>query len=58
LIKDIDPKNISFALSRGCRSMMAASIWASGFRNFTEVEGGFNAIQTNQNGLCMPKQSS
>jgi rhodanese-related sulfurtransferase len=45
LIKDIDPKNISFALSRRIRSMMAASILqARGFRNFTEIEGGFNAI--------------
>jgi hypothetical protein len=57
LIKDIDPKNISFALSRGCRSMMAASIWASGFRNFTEVEGGFNAITntTKTDFVCQSK---
>jgi hypothetical protein len=38
--------------------MIAASILeARGFRNFTEIEGGFNAIakQMFQNRFCMPK---
>jgi glyoxylase-like metal-dependent hydrolase (beta-lactamase superfamily II)/rhodanese-related sulfurtransferase len=45
-IKDINPKE-SFYLhcAGGYRSMIAASILqARGFRNFTEIEGGFNAI--------------
>jgi glyoxylase-like metal-dependent hydrolase (beta-lactamase superfamily II)/rhodanese-related sulfurtransferase len=45
-IKDVDP-NVPFFLhcAGGYRSMIAASILqARGFRNFTEVEGGFNAI--------------
>lgn len=45
-IKDIDP-NEHFYLhcAGGYRSMMAASILqARGYRNFTEIEGGFNAI--------------
>jgi hypothetical protein len=28
----------------GYRSMMAASIQARGYRNFSEIEGGYNAI--------------
>lgn len=45
-IKDIDPKEHFFLHCQGgYRSMMAASILqARGFRNFTEIEGGFNAI--------------
>ncbi len=45
-IKDINP-NEPFYLhcAGGYRSMIAASILqARGFRNFTEIEGGFNAI--------------
>ncbi|HMO62037.1 MAG TPA: MBL fold metallo-hydrolase [Ferruginibacter sp.] len=45
-IKDIHPgKHFFLHCAGGYRSMMAASILqARGFRNFTEVEGGFNAI--------------
>lgn len=45
-IKDIDPKEPFFLhCAGGYRSMIAASILqARGFRNFTEIEGGFNAI--------------
>jgi hydroxyacylglutathione hydrolase len=45
-IKDIDPKEPFFLhCAGGYRSMIAASILqARGFRNFKEVEGGFNAI--------------
>ncbi|TDE02107.1 MBL fold metallo-hydrolase [Flavobacterium hiemivividum] len=45
-IKDIDPKQPFFLhCAGGYRSMIAASILqARGFRNFSEVEGGFNAI--------------
>lgn len=45
-IKDIDPKEHFFMhCAGGYRSMIAASILQSrGFRNFTEIEGGFNAI--------------
>jgi glyoxylase-like metal-dependent hydrolase (beta-lactamase superfamily II)/rhodanese-related sulfurtransferase len=45
-IKDIDPKEHFFLhCAGGYRSMIAASILqARGFRNFTEIEGGFNAI--------------
>ncbi|MGO4821204.1 MULTISPECIES: MBL fold metallo-hydrolase [unclassified Flavobacterium] len=45
-IKDIDPKEPFFLhCAGGYRSMIAASILqARGFRNFSEVEGGFNAI--------------
>jgi len=45
-IKDIDPKEHFFMhCAGGYRSMIAASILqARGFRNFTEIEGGFNAI--------------
>lgn len=49
-IRDIDPKEHFYLhCAGGYRSMMAASILQSrGFRNFTEIEGGFNAIvQTN-----------
>ncbi|WP_413997801.1 MBL fold metallo-hydrolase [Flavobacterium sp. W1B] len=45
-LKDIDPKEPFFLhCAGGYRSMIAASILqARGFRNFSEVEGGFNAI--------------
>lgn len=45
-IKDINPKESFFLhCAGGYRSMIAASILqARGFRNFTEIEGGFNAI--------------
>jgi hydroxyacylglutathione hydrolase len=44
--KDIDPKEPFFLhCAGGYRSMIAASILqARGFRNFKEIEGGFNAI--------------
>ena len=46
-IKDINPQQHFYLhCAGGYRSMMAASILqARGFRNFTEVEGGFNAIE-------------
>jgi hydroxyacylglutathione hydrolase len=45
-IKNIDPKEPFFLhCAGGYRSMIAASILqARGFRNFSEIEGGFNAI--------------
>ena len=45
-IEDIDPKKHFFIhCAGGYRSMIAASILeARGFRNFTEIEGGFSAI--------------
>ena len=45
-IKDINPEEHFFMhCAGGYRSMMAASILqARGYRNFSEVEGGFNAI--------------
>lgn len=45
-IKDINPKEHFYIhCAGGYRSMIAASILqARGYRNFTEVEGGFNAI--------------
>jgi hydroxyacylglutathione hydrolase len=45
-IKDVDPKEPFFIhCAGGYRSMIAASILqARGFRNFIEIEGGFNAI--------------
>ena len=45
-IRDIDPQaHFYLHCAGGYRSMIAASILqARGFRNFTEVEGGFNAI--------------
>lgn len=45
-IKDINPKEPFYLhCAGGYRSMIAASILqARGFRNFTEIEGGFNAI--------------
>lgn len=49
-VKDIHPdKHFYLHCAGGYRSMMAASILqARGYRNFTEVEGGFNAVaQTN-----------
>jgi glyoxylase-like metal-dependent hydrolase (beta-lactamase superfamily II)/rhodanese-related sulfurtransferase len=45
-VKDIDPEEHFYIhCAGGYRSMIAASILqARGFRNFTEVEGGFSAI--------------
>ncbi|PKB17967.1 rhodanese-like domain-containing protein [Flavobacterium sp. 5] len=45
-MKDIDPNEPFFIhCAGGYRSMIAASILqARGFRNFSEIEGGFNAI--------------
>jgi len=45
-MRDIDPKEHFYLhCAGGYRSMIAASILqARGYRNFTEVEGGFNAI--------------
>jgi hydroxyacylglutathione hydrolase len=45
-VKDIDPKEHFYLhCAGGYRSMIAASILqARGYRNFTEVAGGFNAI--------------
>jgi rhodanese-related sulfurtransferase len=45
-VKDINPKEHYFIhCAGGYRSMIAASILqARGYRNFSEVEGGFNAI--------------
>jgi hydroxyacylglutathione hydrolase len=45
-VKDINPQEHFFMhCAGGYRSMVAASILqARGYRNFTEVEGGFNAI--------------
>lgn len=45
-IKDINPQEPFYIhCAGGYRSMIAASILqARGFRNFTEIEGGFNAI--------------
>lgn len=45
-VKDINPEEHFFMhCAGGYRSMIAASILqARGYRNFTEVEGGFNAI--------------
>ncbi|WP_407483782.1 rhodanese-like domain-containing protein [Elizabethkingia meningoseptica] len=47
-IKDIDPKEHFFLhCAGGYRSMIAASILqARGYQNFTEIEGGFNAVKT------------
>lgn len=46
-IKDIDPKEHFYIhCTGGYRSMIAASILqARGFRNFSEIKGGFNAIE-------------
>lgn len=46
-IKDVQPENHFFLhCAGGYRSMIAASILqARGYRNFTEVEGGFGAIK-------------
>ncbi|WP_369764760.1 rhodanese-like domain-containing protein [Flavobacterium sp. WC2429] len=60
-VKDIDPKEPFFLhCAGGYRSMIAASILqARGFRNFCEIEGGFNAIaKTNTpktNFVCQSK---
>ncbi len=49
-IKDINPnEHFYMHCAGGYRSMMAASILqARGYRNFTEIEGGFNAIATTE----------
>ncbi|NOT37975.1 MAG: MBL fold metallo-hydrolase [Saprospiraceae bacterium] len=60
-VKDINPKEHFYMhCAGGYRSMIAASILqARGYRNFTEVEGGFNAIsKTNvprTNFVCQSK---
>lgn len=60
-IKDIDPKEHFFMhCAGGYRSMIAASILqARGYRNFTEVAGGFNAIAKTEvprtNFVCQSK---
>lgn len=60
-IKDINPKEHFYLhCAGGYRSMIAASILqARGYRNFTEVDGGFNAIaKTNvpkTNYMCQSK---
>ncbi len=60
-IKDINPEEHFFIhCAGGYRSMMAASILeARGYRNFTEIEGGFDAIsKTNvakTNFVCQTK---
>ena len=45
-VRDLDPKQHFFLhCAGGYRSMIAASILqARGYRNFSEVEGGFGAI--------------
>src|SRR5690606_7188355 len=47
-ITDIDPgQQFYLHCAGGYRSMMAASILqARGYRNFSEIEGGFNALNT------------
>lgn len=49
-VKDIDPKQPFYLhCAGGYRSMIAASILqARGYRNFIEIEGGFNAIAETQ----------
>lgn len=60
-IKDINPeKHFYLHCAGGYRSMIAASILqARGFRNFTEIEGGFNAIKATaipkSNFICQSK---
>ncbi|HNL83699.1 MAG TPA: MBL fold metallo-hydrolase [Chitinophagales bacterium] len=60
-IKDINPnEHFYMHCAGGYRSMIAASILqARGFRNFTEVEGGFKAISTTNipktNHICQSK---
>jgi len=60
-IKDVNPQEFFYLhCAGGYRSMVAASIlMARGYRNFAEVEGGFNAIsKTNvpkTNFVCQSK---
>jgi hydroxyacylglutathione hydrolase len=59
-VKDINPQEHFYIhCAGGYRSMIASSILqARGYRNFTEVEGGFDAIKKNkltQNRLCVPE---
>lgn len=60
-IKDINPKEHFFLhCAGGYRSMIAASILQSrGYRNFTEIDGGFKAISTTSvprtNFVCQSK---
>ncbi|HRI00004.1 MAG TPA: MBL fold metallo-hydrolase [Saprospiraceae bacterium] len=61
-IKDINPsEHFVMHCAGGYRSMIAASILQSrGYRNFTEVEGGFNAISKTSvprtNFVCQSKE--
>ncbi len=60
-LKDVNPQQHFYMYcAGGYRSMIAASILqARGFRNFTEVEGGFNAIKNTSvprtNFVCQSK---
>ena len=60
-LKDINPQNHFYLhCAAGYRSMIAASILqARGYRNFTEIEGGFNAISKTEvpktNFVCQSK---
>ncbi|MEP7257225.1 MAG: MBL fold metallo-hydrolase, partial [Flavitalea sp.] len=56
-IKDINPKEHFYMhCAGGYRSMMASSILqARGYRNFTEVEGGYKAIE--ETGLAITEQA-
>ena len=60
-VKEIDPKQHFYMhCAGGYRSMIAASILqARGYRNFTEVEGGFAAISKTEvpktNFVCQSK---
>jgi hydroxyacylglutathione hydrolase len=60
-LKDINPQNHFYLhCAGGYRSMIAASILqARGYRNFTEIEGGFNAISKTEvpktNFVCQSK---
>jgi rhodanese-related sulfurtransferase len=60
-VKDINPKEHFFMhCAGGYRSMIAASILqARGYRNFSEIEGGFNAIDATSlprtNFICASK---
>lgn len=62
-IKEINPTEYFYLYcAGGYRSMMAASILqARGYRNFTEIEGGFNAIANTKvpktNFVCQSKVS-
>lgn len=61
-IKDLNPeKHFYIHCAGGYRSMIASSILQSrGYRNFTEIEGGFNAIKSTKipvtNFVCQSKK--